>query len=87
MGDTTTLQNVTTAMLALAWVAVILRVYVRVGLVKAFGADDWLAVATLVSRILLLRYILSITKPVVGNFHSILQLCFLRSHVPHRHGY
>jgi len=49
-GDTTDLQNVAAAMLALSWVAVILRIYVRAWVIKAFGSDDWLAVATLVSR-------------------------------------
>jgi len=34
-------------MLALSWVTVSLRVYVRTRLIKAFGSDDWLAVATL----------------------------------------
>jgi hypothetical protein len=36
--------------LTLSWVAVSLRCYVRTVLMKSFGADDWLAVASLVSR-------------------------------------
>ena len=35
--------------LTLSWVAVSLRVYVRTMLMKSFGMDDWLAVASLVS--------------------------------------
>lgn len=38
--------------LALSWVAVSLRCYVRAVMMKSFGADDWLAVASLVSIIL-----------------------------------
>lgn len=37
--------------LTLSWVAVSLRVYVRTILMKNFGLDDWLAVASLVSLI------------------------------------
>jgi hypothetical protein len=36
--------------LVLSWVAVSLRVFVRSFMVKNFGMDDWLAVATLVSE-------------------------------------
>lgn len=36
--------------LALSWVAVSLRCYVRTVIMKSFGADDWLAVTSLVSR-------------------------------------
>lgn len=42
-------RSVAAAMLALSWVTVSLRVYVRTRLIKAFGSDDWLAVATLAS--------------------------------------
>jgi len=45
------LQDVTAVFMALAWITVILRVYVRAWLVKSFGADDYLAVATLVSKL------------------------------------
>jgi hypothetical protein len=38
--------------LALSWVAVSLRCYVRTVMMKSFGADDWLAVVSLVSKIL-----------------------------------
>ena len=34
--------------LALAWIAVSLRVYVRAVLIRAFGWDDWLMLITLV---------------------------------------
>ena len=34
--------------LALSWICVALRVYVRAGLINAFGIDDWCMVATLV---------------------------------------
>jgi len=34
--------------LALSWICVALRVYVRAGLIKAFGLDDWCMVGTLV---------------------------------------
>ena len=41
-------SNLTAAVLALSWIAVLLRIYVRAKLIQAFGLDDWLAVATLV---------------------------------------
>lgn len=37
--------------LTLAWIFVSLRCYVRTVLMKSFGADDWLAIAALVSSI------------------------------------
>lgn len=37
--------------LTFSWVAVSLRVFVRTAIVKSFGADDWLAVASLVSKV------------------------------------
>jgi hypothetical protein len=43
------LMSVASVMLALSWTFVLLRVYVRTWTVKAFGADDWLAVASLAS--------------------------------------
>ena len=36
--------------LTLAWIFVSLRCYVRTVMIKSFGIDDWLAVASLVSR-------------------------------------
>jgi hypothetical protein len=38
--------------LTLSWVAVSLRCYVRSVMMKSFGTDDWLAVASLVSTFL-----------------------------------
>jgi hypothetical protein len=35
--------------LTLAWIFVSLRCYVRIVMIKSFGIDDWLAVASLVS--------------------------------------
>jgi hypothetical protein len=35
-------------MLGLSWITVSLRCYVRGVMIKSFGLDDWLAVATLV---------------------------------------
>ena len=35
--------------LTVAWIFVLLRCYVRGFMTKAFGADDWLAVLSLVS--------------------------------------
>jgi hypothetical protein len=46
--------SIAAALLAYSWLCVILRVYVRSWVVKAFGADDWFAVASLV-RVLCLR--------------------------------
>lgn len=40
--------EVTILFLALTWVAVSLRVYVRAIMTKSFGVDDWLAVLSLV---------------------------------------
>jgi len=34
--------------LVLTWVAVSLRCYVRIFMIKSFGLDDWLSVAALV---------------------------------------
>lgn len=47
--DPNVVRAVAAAMLVLSWVALILRVYVRVWMVKAFGLDDYFAMATLVS--------------------------------------
>ena len=35
----------------LSWVAISLRVYVRAGMLKSFGMDDWAMVVTVVSII------------------------------------
>lgn len=47
--DPNVVRSVAAAMLALAWIAVILRTYVRAWMVKAIGLDDYFAIATLVS--------------------------------------
>ena len=40
----------TIAFLAVPWTAVILRIYIRVWVKKAIGADDWLIIVGLVSN-------------------------------------
>ena len=47
--DPNVVRTVAAAMLALSWIAVLLRTYVRAWMVKAFGLDDCFAIATLVS--------------------------------------
>jgi hypothetical protein len=42
-------QSVTIAVLVIAWIAVGLRYYVRIFMVKSFGMDDWFITLTLVS--------------------------------------
>jgi hypothetical protein len=42
-------QSVTIAVLVIAWIAVGLRYYVRIFMVKSFGIDDWFITFTLVS--------------------------------------
>jgi hypothetical protein len=37
-------------LLAVTWISVILRIYVRFWIIKAFGADDWLIIAALVRQ-------------------------------------
>lgn len=44
------LAAVVALFMVLAWTAVSLRCYVRAIMIKNFGADDWLAVAALVSQ-------------------------------------
>lgn len=41
---------ITAVMLAFSIVSIVLRVYVRLGMVKAFGLDDWFMVAAAVCR-------------------------------------
>ena len=42
-------QSVTIAVLVIAWIAVGLRYYVRIFMVKSFGIDDWFITLTLAS--------------------------------------
>lgn len=42
------LLYVCAVMVSLAFVSTVLRVYVRLGIVKAFGIDDWFMVAATV---------------------------------------
>ena len=56
--------------LVLSWVTVGLRVYVRAGMLKSFGMDDWAMVVTVVSLI----YI-----PILLCTHALFMLhCILR---------
>jgi hypothetical protein len=41
-------QSVTIAVLVISWIAVGLRYYVRIFIVKSFGIDDWFITLTLV---------------------------------------
>lgn len=80
-----TLRNVTAAMLALSWIAVMFRVYVRAWMIKAFGADDCFSVATLVSgaHVHSLNFVL--ISGHTGHLHTSLLLYLCRSRVPNRH--
>jgi len=44
------LEAVVGFFLALSWITVALRCWVRIKLVKAFAIDDWLCLVTLVSQ-------------------------------------
>jgi hypothetical protein len=45
------LESVTVLFVVISTIAVVLRSYVRAILLKSFGADDWLAVATMVQSL------------------------------------
>ena len=55
--------GVITLLLALSWITVPLRVYVRARMIKWFAIDDWMAVVTLVSNFLIE---LSAPQPMPG---------------------
>lgn len=46
-----TLMTVTCVLMALSWVAVFLRIYVRAYMIRYFGLDDWFMVLTAVSGV------------------------------------
>lgn len=57
--------------LVLSWVTISLRVYVRAGMLKSFGMDDWAMVVTVVSLIyipiLLCTRALSVLYCILGK--------------------
>lgn len=44
-----TMVGVSGAFLAIAWIAFSLRIYVKSYIMRSFGLDDWLMIATIVS--------------------------------------
>lgn len=48
--------GVAVASLSLTWISMVLRFYVRAGMLKFFGKEDWLTLAAVVCALILWSY-------------------------------
>jgi hypothetical protein len=80
-------EAVAIAFLALSWVTISLRCYVRLFMKKLFRIDDWLAVVSLVCFTYYLLLALGVTNCLKDVLHILLQRCSSRCKSWHRTTY
>lgn len=64
---------VCSVMVSLAWIAVLLRLWTKVRIIKIVGWDDWIMLVATVSLDGHGRCVTAVTKCIIGIFHSLLR--------------